>query len=42
MPANRNTDDDTAPGTVIVRETRRGMFQQDIITGAHRLLPTSR
>ncbi len=38
MPADRNTDDDTAPGTVIVRETRRGMFQQDIITGAHRLI----
>ena len=38
MPADRNTADDTAPGTVIVRETRRGMFQQDIITGAHRLI----
>jgi len=38
VPADRNTDDDTAPGTVIVRETRRGMFQQDIITGAHRLI----
>jgi uncharacterized OsmC-like protein len=37
MPADSNTDD-TAPGTVIVRETRRGMFQQDIITGAHRLI----
>jgi putative redox protein len=30
--------DDTAPGTVIVRETRRGQFQQDIISGAHRLI----
>jgi uncharacterized OsmC-like protein len=29
---------DTAPGTVIVRETRRGQFQQDIISGAHRLI----
>ena len=38
MPTNRYTDDDTAPGTVIVRETRRGMFQQDVITGAHRLI----
>ncbi len=37
MPADSNTDNNTAPGTVIVRETRRGMFQQDIITGAHRL-----
>ncbi len=26
-----------APGTVTVRETRRGTFQQDIICGAHRL-----
>jgi organic hydroperoxide reductase OsmC/OhrA len=30
--------DDTAPGTVIVRETRRGQFQQEIIAGTHRLL----
>ncbi len=37
MPADNNADA-TAPGTVIVRETRRGMFQQDIITGAHRLI----
>jgi putative redox protein len=36
MPAHR-TADDTPPGTVIVRETRRGMFQQDIIAGSHRL-----
>ena len=27
-----------APGTVIVRETRRGTFQQEIISGAHHLL----
>ncbi len=26
------------PGIVIVRETRRGTFQQEIISGAHRLL----
>jgi putative redox protein len=26
-----------APGVVIVRETRRGTFQQEIISGAHRL-----
>ena len=36
MPADR--DEDTAPGTVIVRETRRGKFQQDITAGAHRLI----
>ena len=29
---------DTAAGTVVVRETRRGQFQQEIIAGAHRLL----
>jgi uncharacterized OsmC-like protein len=32
-----NTED-TAPGNVIVRETRRGTFQRDIIAGAHRLI----
>ncbi len=32
-----NTDEAGAPGTVTVRETRRGPFQQDIICGAHRL-----
>jgi uncharacterized OsmC-like protein/alpha/beta superfamily hydrolase len=30
--------EDTAPGTVVVRETRRGQFQQEIMVGAHRLL----
>jgi putative redox protein len=29
---------DTTPGTVVVRETRHGQFQQEIIAGAHRLL----
>jgi len=29
--------DDIAPGTVVVRETRRGRFQQEIISGSHRL-----
>ena len=38
MMVDAQPTDDTAPGTVIVRETRRGMFQQDIITGAHRLI----
>jgi len=28
----------TAPGVVVVRETRRGTFQQEIISGPHRLL----
>lgn len=28
----------TAPGLVIVRETRRGRFDQEIITGRHRLV----
>jgi putative redox protein len=32
----RNADD-TAPGTVVVRETRHGTFQQDILSGRHRL-----
>ena len=30
--------DSTAPGVVLVRETRRGMFQQDILAGVHRLV----
>jgi len=29
---------DTEAGAVVVRETRRGQFQQEIIVGAHRLL----
>jgi uncharacterized OsmC-like protein len=29
---------DTTPGTVVVRETGRGQFQQDVISGPHRLL----
>ncbi len=29
---------DTAPGTVFVRETQNGKFQQEIIAGTHRLL----
>ncbi len=38
LAADAQPADDTAPGTVLVRETRRGQFQQEIITGAHRLL----
>ena len=41
MPAESNdirNIDGTAPGTVIVRETQNGKFQQEIIAGAHRLL----
>ena len=37
MPADRNTES-TAPGTVVVRETRRGLFQQEIISGSHHLI----
>jgi len=29
---------DNTPGTVIVRETRRGRFQQEIVVGRHHLL----
>ncbi len=41
MPVERSdvgNADGTAPGTVIVRETRHGQFQQEIIAGAHRLI----
>jgi uncharacterized OsmC-like protein len=41
MPAERSdlgNAADAAPGTVIVRETRRGLFQQEIIAGGHRLI----
>ena len=41
MPVERSdvgNADGTAPGTVIVRETRHGKFQQEIIAGTHRLL----
>ena len=41
MPAESNEirdADGTAPATVIVRETRHGLFQQEITAGAHRLI----
>jgi uncharacterized OsmC-like protein/alpha-beta hydrolase superfamily lysophospholipase len=38
MAVDAQPAEDTAPGTVLVRETRRGQFQQEIITGTHRLL----
>jgi len=41
MPVERTelgNADDTPPGTVLVRETRRGTLQQDILSGAHRLI----
>ena len=38
MEVDARPADNTAEGTVVVRETRRGQFQQEIITGAHRLL----
>jgi uncharacterized OsmC-like protein/alpha-beta hydrolase superfamily lysophospholipase len=37
-PAEFEPAVDTAPGTVIVRETRKGTFQQEIISSAHRLV----
>jgi uncharacterized OsmC-like protein/alpha-beta hydrolase superfamily lysophospholipase len=38
MAADAQPSDDTEPGTVVVRETRRGTFQQEVIVGAHRFL----
>ena len=38
MDARDQITDDTAPGTVVVRETGRGQFHQEIISGLHRLL----
>ncbi len=38
MAADDRPADDTAPGTVVVRETRRGTFQQEVIVGPHRFL----
>jgi uncharacterized OsmC-like protein/pimeloyl-ACP methyl ester carboxylesterase len=38
MNAQTEPADDTADGSVLVRETRRGQFQQEIVTGKHRLL----
>jgi uncharacterized OsmC-like protein/alpha-beta hydrolase superfamily lysophospholipase len=38
MAADAQPSDDTEPGTVVVRETRRGKFQQEVIVGAHRFL----
>ncbi len=39
MPAdNSDSRKSDAPGIVIVRETRRGLFQQEVISGPHHLL----
>jgi len=38
VATNAQTTENNPAGTVIVRETRRGVFQQEIIVGAHRLL----
>ena len=38
MAADMQPAENTAPGTVLVRETRRGQFQQDVVSGAHRFL----
>ena len=37
MAADAQPSDDTAAGTVLVRETRRGKFLQEIIAGSHHL-----
>jgi uncharacterized OsmC-like protein/alpha/beta superfamily hydrolase len=38
MAADAQPTADTMPGTVVVRETRRGQFQQEVIVGNHRVL----
>jgi uncharacterized OsmC-like protein/alpha/beta superfamily hydrolase len=38
MAADVQPIGDTETGSVMVRETRRGLFQQEVITGPHRLL----
>lgn len=38
MATDTQTTENSPAGTVIVRETRRGVFQQEIIAGSHRLL----
>jgi uncharacterized OsmC-like protein/alpha-beta hydrolase superfamily lysophospholipase len=38
MAADVQPAADTEPGTVLVRETHRGTFQQEIVAGSHRLL----
>ncbi|HUD88304.1 MAG TPA: bifunctional alpha/beta hydrolase/OsmC family protein [Xanthobacteraceae bacterium] len=38
MAADAPAMDDTETGTVVVRETRRGQFQQEITVGRHRLI----
>jgi len=38
MAADTKPSEDTPEGTVVVRETRRGKFQQEIMVGRHRLL----
>jgi len=38
MAADTKPSEDTPEGTVMVRETRRGKFQQEIMVGRHRLL----
>jgi uncharacterized OsmC-like protein/alpha-beta hydrolase superfamily lysophospholipase len=38
MAVDSRPTEDAAHGTVVVRETRRGQFQQEVILGAHRLL----
>jgi putative redox protein len=37
-----DTQTDTQPGTVVVRQTGRGQFQQEVASGPHRLLADER
>ena len=39
MDTKTQVTDDTTPGTVLVRETGRGKFQQEVVSGEHHLLP---
>jgi uncharacterized OsmC-like protein len=38
MATHDKVTDDRKPSTVVVRETGKGQFQQEVISGAHRLL----
>ena len=38
MATHDKVTDDREPSTVVVRETGKGRFQQEVISGAHRLL----
>jgi len=38
LAVDAQPSNDTADGTVLVRETRRGKFQQEVVVGRHRLI----